>query len=80
MTGIRPRGIIMVAVKIIEMVGKSDKNWSDAAQDAVDEAYKTLKGIVGVDIIKMTGKVENGKIVEFKTNLKLAFKVRPEEM
>ena len=70
----------MAVVKIIELVGKSNKSWNDAAQNAVAEAEKTIRGIVGVDLIKMTGAVENGKIVEFKTDLKLAFVVRPDEM
>jgi len=70
----------MVVVKVIELVGKSNKSWTDAAQSAVAEAAKTIRGIVGVDVLKITGTVENGKIVEFKADVKLAFVVRPEDM
>jgi len=68
----------MAVMKVIELVGKSESGWNEAAQDAVNEAAKTINGIIGIDVIKMTAKVENGKIVQYKTDLKLAFKVRPE--
>ncbi|MGN6632857.1 MAG: dodecin family protein, partial [Nitrososphaeraceae archaeon] len=52
--------------KIIEIVGSSDKGWTEAAQAAVDEAKKTLHGIHGIEIKDMTAKVDpnSGKIVE----------------
>jgi flavin-binding protein dodecin len=30
--------------KIVELVGSSEKGWSEAAQAALDEAKKTIKG------------------------------------
>ena len=50
--------------KIIEIVGNSDKSWEDAAQAAVDEAKKTLNGIHGIEVKKMTATVDDrtGKI------------------
>jgi dodecin len=33
--------------KIVELVGSSEKGWSEAAQAALDEAKKTIKGITG---------------------------------
>jgi len=44
--------------KIIEIVGSSDKGWEDAAQVAVDEAKKTLRGIHGIEIADMTALVD----------------------
>ena len=70
----------MGVVKVIELVGKSDKGWDDAARNAVAEAAKTIKGIIGIDVIKMTAKVDGDKIIEYKANVKLAFKVRPENI
>jgi len=61
--------------KVIELVGKSDKGWEDAAQNAVKTAARTLHGISGIEVVSMTAKVENGKIVEYKTTIKLAFAV-----
>ena len=61
--------------KVIELVGSSEKGWEDAAQVAVNTAAKTLHGITGVEVESMTAKVENGKIVSYKTTVKLAFAV-----
>jgi flavin-binding protein dodecin len=70
----------MGVVKVIELVGKSGKGWDDAAKNAVEEASKTINGIIGIDVIKMTAKVDDGKIIEYKATVKLAFKVRPEDL
>jgi len=36
--------------KIIEIVGSSEKGWSEAIQAALDEANKTIKGITGLEV------------------------------
>ena len=61
--------------KVIELVGKSEKSWEDAAANAVKAAARTLHDITGVEVIAMTAKVKNGKIVEYKTTVKIAFAV-----
>ena len=65
----------MTVVKVIEVVGESQKNWTDAVQNAVREACQTLRGITGVVIYNLTANVQNGQIVEYKANVKLAFPV-----
>jgi flavin-binding protein dodecin len=60
-------------VRVIEVVGVSDKNWSDAAQQAVSHAARTLRHITGVDVLHSTGVVRDGKIVEYHVNVKIAF-------
>ncbi len=61
--------------KVIELVGKSDKSWEDAAANAVKAASRTLHNITGVEVMNMTAKVKDGKIVEYKTTVKIAFAV-----
>ncbi len=61
--------------KVIELVGKSDKGWEDAAANAVKAASRTLHNITGVQVMNMTAKVKDGKIVEYKTTVKIAFAV-----
>ena len=61
--------------KVIELVGSSEEGWEDAARVAVKTAAKTLHGITGVEVTSMTAKVENGKIVSYKTSVKIAFAV-----
>lgn len=60
-------------VKVIELVGVSDKSWSDAAQEAVKHASRTLRHITGVDVLHSTAVVRDGKIIEYHVDVKLAF-------
>ena len=63
----------MTVVKIIELVGTSPIGWKEAAQEAVKEASKTIKHIDGVHLKNCTAKVENNKIVEYRSNVQIAF-------
>ena len=63
----------MTVVKIIELIGSSSSSWSEAAQNAVTEAAKTIKNIKGVHVKRCTAKVTNNKIVEYNVNVKIAF-------
>jgi flavin-binding protein dodecin len=64
-----------MVVKIIELIGTSVNSWSEAAQNAVTEAAKTVKNIKGVHVKRCTAKVKNDKIVEYNVNVKIAFTV-----
>ena len=66
----------MPVVKIIELIGSSPKGWSEAAQNAVTEAAKTIKNIKSVHVKRCTAKIENDKIVEYNANVKIAFIVK----
>lgn len=63
------------AVKIIEVIGISSKSFEDAIDQALKKASKTVKGISGFEVLKQMASVEDGKIVQYKVNLKLAFPV-----
>jgi Uncharacterized conserved protein len=62
-------------IRVVELVGVSDKSWSDAAQQAVSRASETLRNITGVDVLHSTGIVREGRIVEYHVDLKIAFAV-----
>ena len=66
----------MPVVKIIELIGSSPKGWTEAAQNAVTEASKTVKNIKGVHVKRCTAKIENNKIVEYNANVKISFIVK----
>ncbi|MBS3946889.1 MAG: dodecin domain-containing protein [Dethiobacter sp.] len=65
----------MSVAKVIELVGESRKSWDDAVRNAVADAAKTVQNISGVEVYNMTANIENGQIVEYKANVKLAFGV-----
>jgi flavin-binding protein dodecin len=66
----------METIKVVELIGTSTKNWEDAANNAIKEATETLQGITGLEVVAQTAKVENGKIIEFRTTVKVAFLVK----
>ncbi len=63
----------MTVIKIIELIGSSSIGWSDAAQNAVTEAAKTIKNIRGLHVKRCTAKVKNNKIVEYNADVKISF-------
>ena len=64
-----------MAVKILEVIGSSEKSWEDAVQDALREAAKTVRNIVGVDVLGYKADVKDGKITRYKAHVKIAFTV-----
>lgn len=60
-------------IKVIELVGVSEKSWSDAAQQAVKHAARTLRHITGLDVLHSTAVVRDGNIIEYHVNVKVAF-------
>ena len=63
----------MPVAKIIELIGSSPIGWSEAAQNAVTEAAKTVKNIKGIHVKRCTAKVKDDKIIEYRTDVKIAF-------
>jgi flavin-binding protein dodecin len=59
--------------KVVTVIGSSPESFAKAADVAVQEASKTLRGITGADVISMSAKVEDGKISMYKTTVNIAF-------
>lgn len=64
--------------KVIELVGTSDKSWEDAAKQVVATASKTLKDLRIAEIAQQDMKIENGKVVAYRSRVKLSFKFEKE--
>jgi len=65
----------MGVVKVIELVGTSRQNWTDAVDNAVVEASKTIDDILGVEVTNFTANIDNGRIAEYKADVKIAFQL-----
>ena len=59
---------------VVEIIGSSKQSWEDAARNAVETAAKTLRDLRIAEVVKMDMKVEDGKIVEYRTRVLLSFK------
>ncbi|WXG41883.1 MAG: dodecin family protein [Candidatus Freyarchaeum deiterrae] len=61
--------------KLVEIVGISDKSWEDATKNAVNEAAKTIRNITRVSIEEFDAKIEDDKVVAFRTRIKIIFEI-----
>jgi dodecin len=61
--------------KVIRIIGSSPESFAKAAQSAVDEAAKTVRGITGADVVTMSAQVEGDQITEYRTTVDIAFGV-----
>jgi hypothetical protein len=61
--------------KVITIIGSSPESFAKAADVAVQEAGKTLRGIHGAHVTSMSAVVENDRITEYRTTVDIAFEV-----
>jgi flavin-binding protein dodecin len=59
--------------KVTEIISSSTKGFDDAVTQGIKRANKTLKDIKGAWIENQTVKVEDGKIVEYRVNMRVTF-------
>jgi flavin-binding protein dodecin len=63
--------------KVIELIGSSKVSFDDAAKNALKEAAKTVREIKEIWVQNFSAKVEDGKIAEYRANVKITFLVEP---
>ena len=63
----------MTMLKVLEVLAQSDNSWEDAAQNAVNEAAKSVHGIKSIYVKEMEASVEDGKIKQYRINAKISF-------
>jgi dodecin len=61
--------------KVITVIGNHPESFAKAAEVAVAEAAKTLRGISGADVISMSCEVEGDRITMYRTTVNIAFAV-----
>jgi flavin-binding protein dodecin len=60
--------------RIVDVVGISETSWEDAGRRAVETAASSLRDLRVAEVTKMDMKVDNGKVVAFRTRVALSFK------
>jgi len=58
----------------VEVIGTSTQSWEDAAKNAVETATKSLRDLRIAEVVKMDLKVEEGKVLAYRTRVLLSFK------
>jgi len=67
--------IVKLVFKLIEVIGRSNRDFTDAAKNAVKVAAKTVEEIRWVEVISFSMVVKEGKVVEYQAKTKIAFEV-----
>jgi len=63
---------------LIEIIGRSDKDFTDAAKNAVEVAAKTVEEIRWVEVMSFSMVVKENEVVEYQAKTKIAFEVKRE--
>ena len=64
--------------KVIEIVGTSSQSWSEAADNAVKAASRSLRDLRVAEVDKLDVKIESGKLI-YRAKLKVSFKYHGED-
>jgi dodecin len=59
--------------KVVTIIGSSPESFAKAADAAVQEAAKTLRGITGAQVMSMSAEVEGDRISVYRTTVNIAF-------
>jgi hypothetical protein len=61
--------------KIVEIVGFSETSWEDAAKSAVAAVDRSVRDMRIAEVVKMDMRLEDNRIVGYRTKLKVSFKL-----
>ena len=62
-------------LKVSDLISTSDRSWQDAVEKGLERASKTIRNIKGIDVTSWKAEVANGKIVEYRAVMKIAFEI-----
>ena len=63
----------MTVARVTEITASSKKSFEDALNTGVERACKTLKNVEGAWIQDQKVVIKDGKIVEYRVNMKITF-------
>jgi flavin-binding protein dodecin len=61
--------------KVVTIIGSHPESFAQAAQVAVAEAAKTIRGISGAHVMAMSCEVEGDRITMYRTTVNISFGV-----
>ena len=63
----------MAVARVTKITAASPDGFQHAAEEGLQRATKTLRGVTGFELTSLKGKVENGKITEYRVSLEVTF-------
>ena len=59
--------------RVIEIVGTSEKSISDAINNAITRAHKTLRNLRWFEVLRTSGHINAGKVRHYQVTLSVGF-------
>lgn len=66
----------MAVLKVIEVLANSNESWEHATKNALEQASKSVKNIRSVYVNEQSATVKDGKIDDYRVNVKITFEVK----
>jgi hypothetical protein len=63
----------MAVARVSKITASSERSFQDATEEGLKRATKTLRGVTGFEVMSLKGKVENGKVTEYRVALEVTF-------
>ena len=63
----------MSVARVVEISSTSTKSFEDAVMQGIERANQTLRNVRSAWVKEQKAKVDNGKVVAYKVNLKVTF-------
>jgi flavin-binding protein dodecin len=63
----------MAVARVSKITASSAKGFQEAAQEGMNRAMKTLRGVTGFEILSQKVKAERGKIAEYRVTMEVTF-------
>ena len=63
----------MAVARVTKITAASPQGFQQAAEEGLQRATTTLRGITGFEVSSLKGKVEDGKITEYRVTLEITF-------
>lgn len=65
--------------KVIELIGNSKESFEDAVQAALEDASRSIRHISGAEVIRQSVKCEEGRVLEYRVDMRIAFGIERHE-
>jgi dodecin len=63
----------MAVARVTKISASSPEGFQQAAAEGLQRATQTLRGVTGFEVTSLKGKVEDGKITEYRVTLEVTF-------
>jgi flavin-binding protein dodecin len=73
MPSAKQKETVMAIARVSKITASSSKSFQDATEEGLQRATKTLRGVTGFEVASLKGKVENGKVTEYRVTLEVTF-------